>query len=89
MFEDEENTNLNDPSLSQYKNDTPYLLKLIKTSRRFTTRVRDDNKTELRFVVVLVQNPDEEIIPNPDNVGSPLGFGVSKQELILLTQVIF
>ena len=78
VFEDEENSTLNDPELSQFKNDTPYLLKLIKTSRRFTTRVRDDNKMELRFGSGVSDNADEEIIPNPDNVGSRLGFGVSK-----------
>ena len=37
VFESEENTELNDPDLSQYQNDTPYILKLIKTPRRFTT----------------------------------------------------
>jgi hypothetical protein len=78
VFEDEENSTLNDPELSEFKNDTPYLLKLIKTSRRFTTRVRDDNKMELRFGSGVSDNADEEIIPNPDNVGSRLGFGVSK-----------
>ena len=78
VFEDEENTNLNDPSLSQYKNDAPYLLKLIKTARRFTTRVRDDNRTEIKFGSGVSSNPDEELIPSPDNVGSSLGFGVSR-----------
>ena len=78
VFESEENTSLNDPSLSQYKNDTPYLLKLIKTSRRFTTRVLDNNKMELRFGSGVSDNADEEIIPNPDNVGSALGGGVSR-----------
>ena len=78
VFEDEENSTLNDPELAEFKNDTPYLLKLIKTSRRFTTRVRDDNKMELRFGSGVSDNADEEIIPNPDNVGSRLGFGVSK-----------
>jgi len=78
VFESEENTELNDPGLSSHKNDTPYLLKLIKTSRRFTTRVRDDNRMEIRFGSGISDNADEEIIPNPDNVGSALGFGVSK-----------
>ena len=78
VFESEENTELNDPGLSSHKNDTPYLLKLIKTSRRFTTRVRDDNRMEVRFGSGISDNADEEIIPNPDNVGSALGFGVSK-----------
>ena len=78
VFEDEENSSLNDPSLSQFKNDTPYLLKLIKAARRFTTRVREDDKMELRFGSGISDNADEEIIPNPDNVGSRLGFGVSR-----------
>ena len=78
VFESEENTALNDPALSQYQNDTPYLLKLIKTARRFTTQVRDDNRMELRFGSGISDNADEEIIPNPDNVGSSLGMGVSR-----------
>jgi len=78
VFEDEENTSLNDPALASFKNDSPYLLKLIKTSRRFTTRVREDNKMELRFGSGVSDNADEEIIPNPDNVGSRLGVGISK-----------
>tara|TARA_R100000664_G_scaffold31927_1_gene46118 strand:+ start:1646 stop:3592 length:1947 start_codon:yes stop_codon:yes gene_type:complete len=78
IFESIENTTLNDPALSQYQNDTPFLLRLIKASKRFTTRVRADNKTELRFGSGVSDNADEVIIPNPDNVGSALGFGVSK-----------
>ena len=78
VFDSMENTSLNDPSLSTYQNDTPYLLKLIKTSRRFTTYVREDNKTEVRFGSGISDNADEEIIPNPDNVGSRLGQGVSR-----------
>ena len=78
VFEDEENSSLNDPTLSEFKNDTPYLLKLIKAARRFTTRVREDDKMELRFGSGISDNADEEIIPNPDNVGSRLGFGVSR-----------
>ena len=78
VFEDEENSSLNDPELAEFKSDTPYLLKLIKTARRFTTRVRDDNKMELRFGSGVSDNADEELIPNPDNVGSRLGLGVSR-----------
>ena len=72
VFDSVENTSLNDPSLSTYQNDTPYLLKLIKTARRFTTYVRDDNKMEIRFGSGISSDPDEEIIPNPDEVGSSL-----------------
>ena len=78
IFETEQNTTLNDPDLGEFESDTPYLLKLIKSSRRFTTYVRDDNKMELRFGSGISDNADEEIIPNPDNVGSSLGQGVSR-----------
>ena len=78
IFETEQNTTLNDPDLGEFETDTPYLLKLIKSSRRFTTYVRDDNKMELRFGAGISDNADEEIIPNPDNVGSSFGQGISR-----------
>ena len=78
IFESDQNTTLNDPDLGEFEVDAPYLLKLIKSSRRFTTYVRDDNKMELRFGSGISDNADEEIIPNPDNVGSALGSGVSR-----------
>tara|TARA_Y100001937_G_C7125838_1_gene334896 strand:- start:249 stop:2192 length:1944 start_codon:yes stop_codon:yes gene_type:complete len=77
VFESIENTTLNDPTLSEHALDTPYLLRLIKTARRFTTYVREDNKMELRFGAGVSDNADETLVPNPDNVGSALSFGVS------------
>ena len=78
IYESVANTSDNDPELASYSNDTPYLLKLIKSSRRFTTYIRSDGKTELRFGAGISDNPDEEIIPNPDNVGSSIATGLSK-----------
>jgi len=78
VFESIANTSDNDPELASLSNDTPYLLKLIKSSRRFTTYIRSDGKTELRFGAGVSDNPDEEIIPNPDNVGSSIATGLSK-----------
>ena len=78
VFEDEENTVVNTPDLSQYKDETPYLMKLIKTARRFTTYVRSDGLTEIRFGAGISTNADEEMVPNPDNVGSSLSTGISK-----------
>jgi len=78
VFEDTENNPVNSPDMSQYKDDTPYLMKLIKTARRFTTYVRSDGKTEIRFGAGISTNADEEMVPNPDNVGSSLGTGISK-----------
>ena len=72
VFTDMENTEKNDDELYTYSDQTPYLLKLLKTSRRFTTFIREDGKTELRFGAGTSDSPDEEIIPNPDEVGSSL-----------------
>jgi len=72
VFQDMENTPLSDPDLATFSDQAPYLLKLLKTSRRFTTFIRTDNRTELRFGAGISDSPDEEIVPNPDSVGSTL-----------------
>ena len=78
VFETIENTSLNDPTYTQYQADTPYMLRLIKSTRRFTTRVTDNDRLEVRFGAGVSQNADEVLIPNPDNVGSALGYGISR-----------
>tara|TARA_B100000575_G_C23133354_1_gene657811 strand:- start:888 stop:2849 length:1962 start_codon:yes stop_codon:yes gene_type:complete len=78
VYADIENTSVTSPDLSQYSTETPYLLKLIKTARRFTTYIRSDGRTEVRFGSGISSNADEEMVPNPDNVGSSLGTGISK-----------
>ena len=75
VFKELRNTAENDPQYSQYNDTAPYLLKLKKTSRRFRTRIRGDNKLELQFGAGISSDPDEVIIPNPDNVGSNLPGG--------------
>ena len=75
VFKELRNTAENDPQYAQYNDTTPYLLKLKKTSRRFRTRLRGDNKLELQFGAGISSDPDEVIIPNPDNVGSNLPGG--------------
>ena len=78
VFASMENSDLNSPDLSTDKKESPFLLKLIKTAKRFTKYVRSDGKTEIRFGSGISANADEEIIPNPDNVGSSLSLGVNK-----------
>lgn len=78
VFTDMENNSNNDPDLATYADSAPYLLKLLKTSRRFTTFITEDNKTELRFGAGVSDNPDEELVPNPDEVGSTLPGSPSK-----------
>ena len=78
IYIDAENTPKTDPDLAGYSDQAPYLLKLLKTARRFITYIREDGKTELRFGAGTSDNPDEEIIPNPDSVGSSLPGSPSK-----------
>ena len=72
VYTDIENKEENDDELYTYADQAPYLLKLLKTTRRFTTFIREDGRTELRFGAGTSDSPDEEIIPNPDSVGSSL-----------------
>ena len=78
VFDEIENSGANDSELVQFNDTAPYLLKLRKTPRRFTTFIRDDGRVEMRFGAGVSDNPDEEVVPNPDNVGSSLPGGVSK-----------
>jgi hypothetical protein len=78
VFQEVQNNELNDPFLSQYNNTTPYLLKLKKVSRRFVSRYNENNYLNIEFGSGISGNPDEEIIPNPDNVGIGLIDSISK-----------
>jgi len=72
IFESVPNLLENDPDFVQYRDSCPSLLKLKKTAKRFVTRLRSDNKLEIQFGAGISDNPDEEIIPNPTNVGNGL-----------------
>ena len=72
IFESIPNLAENDPELSLYRASSPSLLKMKKTAKRFVTRLRSDNRLELQFGAGISSNNDEEIIPNPTNVGNGL-----------------
>jgi hypothetical protein len=74
IFEDIANIPFNDPTLSVYRSTVPYILKLRRTARRFVSRVRADYQTELQFGSGVSSDSDEEIIPNPKNVGLGLDY---------------
>jgi hypothetical protein len=74
VFDSIKNTNPNDPNLSQYQGDTPYLLKLKQVQRRFITRFLDSGSLQLQFGAGTATDTDEEIVPNSDNVGLGLPF---------------
>jgi hypothetical protein len=78
IFEPTANTAQNDPTLSQYNETVPYLLKLKKVPRRFVSRFKTNNTLELQFGPGISSGADEEIIPNSDNIGLGLPYGVDK-----------
>ena len=74
IFQDIANIPFNDPQLSNFRSTVPYILKLKRTPRRYVTRVREDLRTELQFGSGISSDSDEELIPNPKNVGSGLEY---------------
>ena len=61
-----------DPSVSSQNDKSPYLLTVKRTPKRFTTRITSTGRVEIQFGSGISSRPDEEIIPNPENVGSNL-----------------
>jgi hypothetical protein len=78
IYDSIKNTNINDPYNSVDSSDTPYLLQLKQIQRRFTTRVIDTGSLQIQFGAGTTSFADENIIPNPDNVGLGLPSGLSK-----------
>lgn len=64
----------NDPVLSQHRSSVPYLLTYKQTEHRFVTRLRSDNTFEIQFGAGMSAEADEEIVPNPFNVGLGLNY---------------
>jgi len=79
IFEDVINNWSADPSMSVYNYDSPYILKLRRTGRRFTTHVKADNTTQMWFGSGVSSQPDELIVPSPQNVGLGLPYGNTTQ----------
>jgi hypothetical protein len=63
------NTNTNDPNAYLNNGDAPYILKLEKIQRRFATRFINDTTLQIQFGSGIAYDNDEEITPNPFNVG--------------------
>ena len=81
VFEEVKNIGAEDPTLHQYNQQTPYLLKLKKASRRFITRFVSNNELQLQFGAGISDKTDEEIIPTPDNIGLGIKDGRSKLDV--------
>ena len=77
VYDSIKNTNTNDPN--NYQNgDAPYILKTKSTNRRFVTRFINQSTLQIQFGAGEALQVDEQITPNPDNVGIGLPFGESK-----------
>jgi hypothetical protein len=79
IYDTIKNTNVNNPNFSSDEGNTPYLLQLKKVQRRFVTRFTNETTLQIQFGAgTNTSNTDEEIIPNPDNVGLGLPYKQSK-----------
>ena len=77
VFDSIKNTNVNDPN-TYNDSDTPFLLKVKQAPRRFITRVISSTLTQIQFGAGTSSDNEEEIIPNPNNVGLGLPFEQNK-----------
>ena len=78
VFSGIKNTNVNDPNNYQNSDDAPYILKTKKVQRRFATRFLSNNRLQIQFGSGDPNVTDEEVIPNPTNVGLGLPFEKNK-----------
>lgn len=78
VFDGIKNTNINDPNNYQNSNDTPYILQTKQVQRRFTTRFLNPTTLQLQFGSGNPSDNDENVIPNPSNVGLGLPFEKNK-----------
>ncbi len=76
VFTTKINASYTDPNAVQ--DDAPNLLNLKQVQRRFTTRFLNSTTLQLGFGAGTVSDNDEEIVPNPDNVGTGLAFSKDK-----------
>ena len=73
VFDTIRNTNTNDPN-AYTDIEVPYLLKVKQVQRRFVSRFLNTGSLQLQFGAGSTGDTTEEIVPNPDNVGSGLPF---------------
>jgi hypothetical protein len=67
-----DNVPLNNQTLSQYRSETPKILKYLRTEKRFVTVIDENNQTTLQFGANTENYDNTIVIPNPTNVGVAL-----------------
>lgn len=76
IYKKVKNTNPNQPTTPD--DDASYTLKLEQVQRRFTSRFLDSTTLQIQFGAGTAGDTDENIVPNPNNVGLGLPFEQSK-----------
>lgn len=67
-----DNVPLNSQILSEYRSETPKILKYLRTENRFVTSIDENNITTIQFGANTENYDNTVIIPNPTNVGVSL-----------------
>ena len=80
VFVDVPNTEVNDADLYQFKSTVPYILKTIKTPKRFVAKVDEESRTVIQFGAGDPTASDEQLIPNLKNVGLGLPNSINRLE---------
>lgn len=80
VFVDYPNSEATDPDLYQFKTTVPYILKTIKTPKRYVVKVNEDSTTTIQFGAGDPTASDELLIPNLKNVGLGLPNSISRLE---------
>ena len=78
IYQSKKNTNINDPNVVADKGNVPSILELKKVQRRFAPRFTSLTNLQLQFGSGTSTDNDEEIVPNPNNVGIGLPFKKDK-----------
>lgn len=78
VFTDYPNNEYTDKNLAEHRDSVSNILKVLKTSRRFVTKVNADNTTTLVFGGGNSTASDETLIPNFKNVGLGLNSSIDK-----------
>lgn len=79
VFNTVRNTILNAPADYTNSDEVPYILRLTKVPRRFVSRFKSKTQLEIQFgAATNSNNVNEEITPNPENVGLGLPYTQDK-----------
>ena len=73
IFDSIKNTNTNNPTYSTDSN-VPFLLQTKEVANRFVSRFLNETTLQIQFGAGTANNSDEELVPNPNNVGLGLPF---------------